>query len=106
MVKDRFDNIKTTFQRNCNKIKQSMRSGKGLDEIFKPKWDLYPLLTFLKKNCTPAESSSNLDIVNSHKDFDSYEASYEVEFLDDDDYYNTYFDETLQVSIPFVSVKE
>lgn len=49
MVKDRFDNMRTTYQRNYNKIKQSMRSGKGSDEIFQSKWDFYPLLAFLKK---------------------------------------------------------
>lgn len=98
LVKDRFDNMRTTYQRNYNKIKQSLRSGKGSDDIFQPKWDLYPLLTFLKKNSVQASSSSNLDatneVVNSHLTCDDTESSILLE--EDRD---VYFDETLQVSI-------
>jgi len=49
---------------NEKRIRESKQkcSGKGTDEIYKPKWPFYKNLLFLKKACVQTESSSNLDV--------------------------------------------
>lgn len=57
--------MRTTFMNNEKRIRESKQrcSGKGADEIYKPKWSLYTSLLFLKKACVQTESSSNLDVL-------------------------------------------
>ncbi|XP_071568465.1 uncharacterized protein [Temnothorax nylanderi] len=63
MVQHRFISMKQTFMKNNRKARESRErcSGKSPDEIFKPKWNLYDKLLFLKKACAQAVSQSNLD---------------------------------------------
>jgi len=65
VVRERFINMRTTFMNNETKIRESKQkcSGKGADEICKPKWPFYKNLFFLKKACLQTESSSNLDVL-------------------------------------------
>ncbi|XP_029676599.1 uncharacterized protein LOC115243575 [Formica exsecta] len=62
MVHKRFQNMESTFRANERKIRESKArcSGKGTDEIYKPKWDYYDLLSFLKKTCVQTDSIDNL----------------------------------------------
>jgi len=48
---------------NEKRIRESKNkcSGKGTEEIYKPRWSLYTSLLFLKKACVQTESSSNLE---------------------------------------------
>lgn len=64
IARERFINMRTTFMNNEKRIRESKQrcSGKGADEIYKPKWSLYTNLLFLKKACVQTESSSNLDV--------------------------------------------
>jgi len=59
MIQKRFQNIKETYTKNLNKIKDSQRSDAG-DEIFKPAWYIFQFCSFLEKACAQAESSDNL----------------------------------------------
>lgn len=67
-------------------------SGKGTDEIYKPKWVLYDKLKFLKKMCTQATSVSNLQSPSRASFFGEIEYSQDieedtyqhVEYLEDD----------------------
>lgn len=54
---------------NEKRIRESKQrcSGKGTEEIYKPKWSLYSNLLFLKKACVQTESTSNLEL----EDYDS-----------------------------------
>lgn len=54
--------MESTFRANERKIKSSKArcSGKGTDEIYKPKWDYYELLLFLKKTCAQSDTIDNL----------------------------------------------
>ncbi|XP_077260477.1 uncharacterized protein LOC143896448 [Temnothorax americanus] len=61
-VYKRFQSMESTFRANERKIKASKArcSGKGTDEIYKPKWDYYEMLLFLKKTCAQSETIDNL----------------------------------------------
>ncbi|XP_071580102.1 uncharacterized protein [Temnothorax nylanderi] len=61
-VQKRFQSMESTFRANERKIKASKArcSGKGTDEIYKPKWDYYEMLLFLKKTCAQSETINNL----------------------------------------------
>lgn len=81
--------------RNEKKIKVTTSSGKGTDDIYKPKWDLYPLLSFLKKTTAQAASVSNLDIDTDGVAISTNsEANENVNIAS-----NIYFDENLQASL-------
>lgn len=66
VARERFINMRTTFMNNEKRIRESKQrcSGKGTEEIYKPKWSLYTSLLFLKKTCVQTESSSNLDVLD------------------------------------------
>lgn len=46
--------------KNDKLIRESKSSGKGSDDIYKPKWPLFENLTFLRKSTVQAKSISNL----------------------------------------------
>lgn len=66
MVHKRFQNMESTFRANERKIRKSKArcSGKGTDEIYKPKWEYYDMLLFLKKTCAQTDSIDNLSSQN------------------------------------------
>lgn len=80
--------------RNERKIKDSTSSGKGTDDIYRPKWDLYPLLTFLKKTTAQATSVSNLNDEDNASLSIYSEASESVNIAS-----SIYFDDNLQASL-------
>lgn len=82
--------------RNEKKIKDSTSSGKGTDDIYRPKWDLYPLLTFLRKTTAQATSISNLDVDGDNP---AMSTAYSKESESYNIASNMYFDENLQVSL-------
>lgn len=65
--------MESTFRANERKIKESKArcSGKGTDEIYKPKWEYYDMLLFLKKRCAQGDSIDNLS--QSHMSISSQE---------------------------------
>ncbi|XP_011687032.1 PREDICTED: uncharacterized protein LOC105449474 [Wasmannia auropunctata] len=66
IVYKRFQNMESTFRANERRIRESQTrcSGKGADEIYKPKWEYYDMLLFLKKTCTQSDSIDNLSLQN------------------------------------------
>jgi len=71
MVHKRFQNMESTFRANERKIRESKArcSGKETDEIYKPKWEYYDLLLFLKKTCAQTDSIDNLSLQNPNSLF-------------------------------------
>lgn len=80
--------------RNERKIKNSTSSGKGSDDIYTPKWDLYPLLTFLRKTTAQATSVSNLDVDTNSTAMSICETSESVNIAS-----SIYYDDNLQASL-------
>lgn len=66
MVYKRFQNMESTFRANERRIRESKArcSGKGTDEIYKPKWEYYNMLLFLKRTCRQSDSIDNLSSQN------------------------------------------
>lgn len=64
MVHKRFQNMESTFRANERKIRESKArcSGKGTDEIYKPKWEYYDLLLFLKRTCAQTDSIDSINL--------------------------------------------
>jgi len=63
IVKKRFINMRDIpFMDNLRRMKESLQraSGKGADEIYKPKWPLYNSLLFLKETCAIVANTSNI----------------------------------------------
>lgn len=67
MVHKRFQNMESTFRANERKIRESKArcSGKGTDEIYKPKWEYYNMLLFLKRTCAQTDSIDSLSLQNN-----------------------------------------
>lgn len=65
MIYKRFQNMESTFRANERKIRQSKTSGKGTDDIYKPKWEYYDMLLFLKRTCAQSDSIDNLSSQNN-----------------------------------------
>ncbi|XP_018374145.1 PREDICTED: uncharacterized protein LOC108768268 [Trachymyrmex cornetzi] len=66
MVHKRFQSMESTFRANERKIKATKTrcSGKGTDEIYRPKWEYYESLLFLKKTCAQSDTIDNLSFQN------------------------------------------
>lgn len=58
--------MKGTFLDNDRKVRESKRSGSGVEQSFKPKWPLYSRLQFLKKTIYSAQSLSNFEPTTPH----------------------------------------
>ena len=52
--------MRDTFMDNHRKVKESKRSGTGSD-VYKPKWPLYDVLSFLIKTAQQSDSISTMD---------------------------------------------
>lgn len=81
--------------RNEKRTKDSTSSSKGMNDIYKSKWDLYSLLTFLRKTTVQATSISNLDInTDSAIMSTNFIANESINIAS-----SIYFDENLQVDL-------
>ncbi|XP_074030039.1 uncharacterized protein [Leptinotarsa decemlineata] len=61
MVKKRIDSIRGTFRKELKRVKATMKSGAGADDIYQPHLWYYNLLLFLTDQETPRETKSNID---------------------------------------------
>lgn len=61
IVVKKINNLRTTYKKELNKIKQSCKSGAGTDEIYKPRLWYFELLSFLYDQEVPRPSTSNID---------------------------------------------
>ncbi|XP_076037095.1 uncharacterized protein LOC143022656 [Oratosquilla oratoria] len=60
-IKKKIDTLRNQYRRECKKVKNSLKSGAGSDDICVPKlWCFYDLI-FLHDSENPRPSSSNLD---------------------------------------------
>lgn len=94
IVQQRFASMRHTFMTNYRKEQESKRrcSGKGTEEIYKPKWVLYERLKFLKRTCAQANTLSNLQSLSNVSPSDEIEYSQDslqdtfqnIEYLEDD----------------------
>jgi len=57
----KINNIRSSYRRELKKVKQSMHSGAGSDDVYSPTLWYFPLLSFLSDQETPRSSASNLD---------------------------------------------
>lgn len=107
MIYKRFQNMESTFRANERKIRQSKTSGKGTDEIYKPKWEYYDMLLFLKRTCAQSDSIDNLssqnnislsnqEMVNCSSVPNSYSDVQNTSGIT-----NVYYDENMEVSVKF-----
>lgn len=108
MVYKRFQNMESTFRANERKIRESKArcSGKGTDEMYKPKWEYYEMLLFLKRTCTQSDSVDNLSTVQSTS-LISEKLNSPVRNLsseeDNSRISNIYYDENTKVNIKLTS---
>ena len=77
MVKKKIQSLRSTFRKELKKVKRSMRSGRGSDDIYLPNLWYFDLLMFIKDQEQPTSSISNIrspssvlteDISNDHND--------------------------------------
>lgn len=59
-VTKKIHGFRTQYSENKNKIKKSINSGAGTDEIYQPKWFLFDSLSFLDQHTKVRESVSSL----------------------------------------------
>lgn len=59
-VKKKINNFRTSYKREQKLVKNSMKSGKGTDDIYKPKLWYFELLSFLNDQDVPRTAISNL----------------------------------------------
>lgn len=60
-VKKKLSNLRTQYFHELTKVKKSLVSGAGTDDIYKPSWWCYEFLIFLTINDPVRESESTLD---------------------------------------------
>lgn len=61
VLKKKIKNIKDVYRNEANKVKKSMKSGAGADDVYKPKLHWFDEAdSFLRNVMTGRESSSNL----------------------------------------------
>lgn len=63
--------MRSQYQRENRKVKDSSRSGAGADDIFVPKWVHYKKMRFLSAGAPEAQSESTLEtsqeeVVSAH----------------------------------------
>lgn len=56
----KINNMRSSYRKELKKIKDSMKTGSGADEIYHPKLWYFDLLSFLNDQEKPRPSSSNL----------------------------------------------
>ncbi|XP_018313297.1 uncharacterized protein [Mycetomoellerius zeteki] len=111
MVHKRFQSMESTFRANERKIKATKTrcSGKGTDEIYRPKWEYYKSLLFLKKTCAQSDTIDNLSFQNEvsmlSKETNCSPISSPNDVENSSDHTNIHYDENTQqfVLIPFDS---
>ncbi|XP_067130333.1 uncharacterized protein [Centruroides vittatus] len=57
----KINNIRSAYRKEIKKIKASIKSGAGTEDIYKPKLWYFELLRFLDDRDTPRSSRSNVD---------------------------------------------
>ncbi|XP_067135388.1 uncharacterized protein [Centruroides vittatus] len=60
-VVKKINNIRSAYRKEIKKIKASIKSGAGTEDIYKPKLWYFELLRFLDDQDTPRSSRSNID---------------------------------------------
>jgi hypothetical protein len=61
LLKKKIKNIKDAYRHETNKVKKSMKSGAGAEDVYRPKLNwFYEADCFLRNVMTGRESSSNL----------------------------------------------
>lgn len=97
--------MESTFRANERKIRESKArcSGKGTEEIYKPKWEYYDMLLFLKKTCAQSDAIDNIS--------QNYSSSSQVNCSSashlsnvQNTITNIYYDENTEVSVKFLSL--
>lgn len=69
----KINNMRSSFRKELKKkIKESMRTGSGADEVYQPKLWYFELLRFLSDQETPRPSSSNIDSQDSENEVSTY----------------------------------
>lgn len=58
MVKSKINNLRTTYNKEYKKVKDSERSGAGIEEVYKPSLWYYDLLSFINDQL-PSPASAN-----------------------------------------------
>lgn len=81
MIEQRFQ---STFRSNERKIRKSKTSGKGTEDIYKPKWEYYDSLLYLRKSCEQAESIDNYSQMKNDNASFPYEDSCSITVCYDD----------------------
>ncbi|KAJ8666462.1 hypothetical protein QAD02_008124 [Eretmocerus hayati] len=72
LLSQRFKTIKETYQDNQRKVNESKRSGCGTEDVYKPKWFLWPHVQFLRKVCDMSESKHHKYGSNCTKSIQAY----------------------------------
>lgn len=67
LVTKKINSFRTAFKKEYHKVAESLKSGAGTDEIYTPKLWYYNQLSFLKEQCIPRSSRSNM---SDHVEFE------------------------------------
>ncbi|KAG8251641.1 hypothetical protein J6590_075227 [Homalodisca vitripennis] len=65
----KINNMRSSFRKEVKKIKESMKTGSGAYEVYKPKLWYFESLRFLNDQKTPRQSISNIDNHDSENEF-------------------------------------
>jgi hypothetical protein len=60
-VVKKINNLRSSFRKEMKKVKASLHSGAGEDEVYKPHLWYYDLLLFLTNQETPRDTVTNMD---------------------------------------------
>jgi hypothetical protein len=60
-VVKKINSLKTSWRRENKKIRESMRSGAGADDVYVPKLWYFDLLNYIEDEETPRDSLTNMD---------------------------------------------
>ena len=60
VLKAKINSIRSQYMENINKIRKSKVSGAATDEVYKPKWWLFPELSFLDPVITIRKGESSI----------------------------------------------
>ncbi|KAI2808453.1 hypothetical protein BLOT_006397 [Blomia tropicalis] len=82
-VQKKVRNLRTQFNAELKKEKDSLRSGAATDDIYKSKWKHFDSLLFLKGSVESDKTTSSLSIsTNSSQDFNFSDDSLEISLED------------------------
>ena len=59
MVKAKYKSIRTQYVKECNKVEKSKRSGAGSDEVYRPSWSWFPVLSFMRHTVQPEKTQGS-----------------------------------------------